>query len=869
MGNPVALVVTIGVCIIPSLYAWYNIVANWDPYANTSNVRIAVANEDEGTSNEFVGELRAGDEIVEELKGNDQLGWVFTSARSAREGVLKGDYYAAIVIPEEFSADLTSMLTGDFRQPKLEYYVNEKRNAIAPKVTDTGAQTIEEQVNATFVSTVSKTLAQKAQEAGIDLSERAALAGAGMMDALDGAETSLQEVRDILQGLKGSLSSTDAAIASTDSVLEGLSGQIPALADVLDQGGTTLSDTRSSLRTFNTSLNSVLSRGMTQMGSASSKADAAIGTMSGAVVAATGKVDGALADVQMVIDDIGRALSVLEGIPGAEDVVAALQGQLAQLQGVKDALQLQSDDMRDSATAIGQASEAMDTAVGDSIDAISAAQQGISDTALPSLSEGLDEVSAATGDLSGVVLGTEPTVELSRGTLSQLSSTLAQASTTIDQADASLAKIQDAIAAARTDIAALRSSSALGAAGDILAADPAEVADFMSSPVSLKTEAVYPVATYGSGVAPFYTNLALWVGGFVLIAIIKLEVDAEGVDGFTVKQAYMGRWMLLAALGVIQALVACLGDLVIGVQCEQPVLFVVAGVFISLVYVSLIYALAISFKHIGKALAVILVIVQIPGSSGMYPIEMMPAFFQRLHPLLPFTYGINAMRECVGGLYGMDYLLNLLVLSIFLGIAFVVGIWVRPLLLNLNLLFDRHLDRTGVMICESGALPRERYSARVAMRILLDATGYRSRLIARAERFERRYPQLIKIGFAMVFGIPVVLFVLTAVLDLDIDGKIAMLALWIVSVVVADTYMIVVEYIREGIQVQLRVTALSDADLRREIRERMDAIPLVARIAGVDGPAPQKEGVPSCADGSRGRGGDDRTDGLDGKGGEL
>ena len=169
LRNPVAMVITIGVCIIPSLYAWYNIEANWDPYSNTSGVKIAVANEDEGVENELTGSLNAGEQTVEQLKENDDLGWVFTDAESAKEGVYSGEYYAAIVIPKDFSEKLTSMLTGDFEQPELTYYVNEKKNAIAPKVTDTGAETIEEQLNETFVATVSSTLVEQAQKLGVDV----------------------------------------------------------------------------------------------------------------------------------------------------------------------------------------------------------------------------------------------------------------------------------------------------------------------------------------------------------------------------------------------------------------------------------------------------------------------------------------------------------------------------------------------------------------------------------------------------------------------------------------------------------------------------------------------------------------------------
>ena len=850
--NPVALVITIGVCIIPSLYAWYNIVANWDPYGNTGNVRVAIANEDEGTSNDYVGELNAGDEVVSKLKDNDKLGWVFTDADAAREGVESGEYYAAVVIPHDFSRNLTSMLTGTFEQPQLEYYVNEKKNAIAPKVTDTGAQTIEEQVNATFVSTVSKTLVEKVQAAGVELDEQGAAASGGLMRGLDDANGALGDVRGSLVGMKDTIGETKRALASADDALEGLSGQIPTLTDALDKGDKLLGATRGSLRTFNGTLNDVLTRGMGQIGSASSKASAAIGEATGAIVAAGGKVDGALADVQMVINDLQQILSDIKDITGAGDtsaIIGALEGQLADLQAVKNALQAQSTDIQNTASATGKAASSLNDAAQTGISAVAGAQQSFSTDVMPALSDGLDAFSSVSADLVGVVSGTKPAVEQARGILGQLSSTLDQALGAINQTDAALGTVQDGLAAVRNDVAAARSSSALGEGLGVLEVDPDDMADFMSSPVTLTTKAVYPVANYGSGVAPFYTNLALWVGGFVLIAIIKLEVDGEGLGSFTTTQAYFGRWLLLVALGLVQALVVCAGDLVIGVQCEQPVLFMLAGLAISFVYVSLIYALAIAFKHIGKAIAVILVIVQIPGSSGMYPIEMMPDFFQRLHPLLPFTYGINAMRETIGGMYGMDYLANLGYLALFLVAAYLIGVVLRPVLLNLNLLFDRQLEGTGVMICEKDDRPRERFSLRTAMRALLDASSYKRDLIVRAERFERRYPKLIKAGFVLVFGLPVVLFVLTATLDLDIDGKIGMLALWIASIIAADAYMIVVEYIRESMRLQLRVAAMSDEGIRREIRQHVSVAPLVARMTGVNLP---DDGIPEPADGESG-----------------
>ena len=874
LKNPVALVITIGICIIPSLYAWYNIVANWDPYGNTQGVRVAIANNDEGVENDLVGDLDAGAQTVEKLKENDQLGWVFTSSEKAKEGVESGEYYAAIVIPKDFSADLISMLTGEFDQPQLLYYVNEKKNAIAPKVTDTGAQTIEEQINETFVSTVSETLVEQMQAATVQIDEHGDGAQSGLMRGVKQAATALGSVRSALGGTTGTIETTKSAVDSAKKTLSALSDQVPALTTALQEGDQLLATARASSRAFNTSLNTALTNGMVQLGTASSKANTAIGQAAGTITGAAGKVDGALADVQMVIDDVSQILSDIKDITGVGDtsvIIGALESQLGQLQSVKTALQTQSDDVKNSASAVAGASSALNDAAQQGIASVSGAQQEFAQNVMPQLSSGMDSFSAVAGDLTGVVAGLQPTLKQASGLLDQLNATLDQAKAAVDQTDASLEKLQQTLDDTVTDVAALRSTEALDKLTSILDVDAQDMADFMSSPVTLTTKAVYPVANYGSGVAPFYTNLALWVGGFVLIAIIKLEVDPEGLGAFTAKEAYFGRWLLLVVLGAAQALIVCAGDLMLGIQCVQPALFMLAGVLISFVYVNIIYALGITLKHIGKAIAVILVIVQIPGSSGMYPIEMMPAFYQGLHPLLPFTYGINAMRETIGGMYGMDYLFNLLALGVFLLVALGIGVVLRPMLLNLNMLFDRQLATTGVMICETDDRPRERYSLRVAMRALLDTQSYRRDLLKRAERFVQRYPKLIKGGFVLVFGLPVVLFVLTATLDLSIDGKIVMLVLWIVSIIIADAYMIVVEYFRESMRIQLRVAELSDEGMRREISEHVTLSPLAARAAGMVLPGERKGDASAsrpdrdpgaCGDGSR------ETEELEMKGGD-
>lgn len=837
LRNPVALVITIGVCVIPSLYAWYNIVANWDPYANTTNIKIAVANEDEGTTNEYTGTMNAGEQVIEQLRKNDQLGWTFTDAKEAKEGVYRGDYYAGIIIPKDFSEKLTSMLTGEFTEPKLVYYVNEKKNAIAPKVTDTGASTIQEQINSTFVSTVSKTLVKTLQDVGTIAKDKGADAESGILANTAEARKALDKVRSALSGMQDSVDATKDAVTSADTTLGKLNDQLPQLVQALDEGDTLLATTRTTSRDFSTSLSSALSGANRLMGKASSTASAAVGKVSTTVVMTQGYVDDSATALDGVVSDIDDLKELINGTLLPDDAKRKLVSQLQDVQGgintLADSLHRQASAITDTATKVNNASTALDTAVQTGISTIDAAHDSVNSTALPKLSAGLDSFSDVSGDLTGVIASLEPVIAQTRGTLSQLNATLDQAKTAIAQTDGAVADVQGSLDDAATDIRALQSSQVMDELSELLGVNASDVSDFMSSPVTLNTQTVYPVSNYGSGVAPFYTNLALWVGGFVLIAIIKLEVDPEGVGEFNAKEGYFGRWLLLVLLGFVQAVIVCVGDLVLGTQCHEPVLFVLAGVWTSFVYVNIIYALSITFKHIGKALGVILVIVQIPGSSGMYPIEMMPGFYQWLHPFLPFTYGINALRETIGGMYGMYYWANLAVLGVFLVLALVVGLVLRPFMLNLNLLFDRQLSTTGVMLCESNNLPNPRFSVRLAMRALLDGEGYRDAIVARATRFEQAYPARVRAGFCMVLGLPMLLFLLTWLLDLSNDGKIVMLVLWIVVVVLADTYLINLEYVRESLNTQMRVSALSDDKLREEIRRHTAALPSVARMFGV------------------------------------
>lgn len=167
--NPVATLLIIAIMIIPSLYAWFNIKALWDPYGNTGELPIAVYSADKPA--EFEGqEVAIGKEVLKSLHENKDLGWQFVdSKKELEDGVRSGEYYAGIYLPENFSEDLLSFTSGDIKKPEIEYTVNEKINAIAPKITDKGASTIQSQISSEFIRTASETLLKVFNEIGYDI----------------------------------------------------------------------------------------------------------------------------------------------------------------------------------------------------------------------------------------------------------------------------------------------------------------------------------------------------------------------------------------------------------------------------------------------------------------------------------------------------------------------------------------------------------------------------------------------------------------------------------------------------------------------------------------------------------------------------
>ena len=896
LKNPVAVIVTIGVAIIPSLYAWFNILANWDPYENTSTVPIAVVIDDEGAEVGDMGQINAGDMIREQLEENTQLGWTFLDSEDeAVEGVRSGRYYAAFVVPSDFTASLGDIVDGDVSPAHISYYVNEKANAVAPKVTDTGSTTLDNEITDQFLEVAGKTVTEKLQDAMGGAATKADETRDTVVTDLRDVSGTLAGLADGLDGAQSTLADARATVAQARATLQDLSGSATRVSGSLTDALGTLSDTRAKATSLAAQLSGALGSGAGSLSGISADANHAIGQVTGSIGWAQGKLDGAISQVGSVSDDtlgslatsLGRVYNKVDalpdGTPGKADALAALDDAIAQvratqddLAGKVDTLKQVSSDIKDANDTVGGLADGVNDAIQGGASSLSGLQQQVSGTTMPALSAVLDDVSAGAGQLAGGAAALSPMLDQVDATLSQLDGILAQCASSVAGAAASVRDAGQKVGSLANDVAAIEGLQTVGAVSTVLDLDPKDVGTFLGSPAQLVTESVFPVANYGSNVTPFYTNLALWVGGFVLVAIYKLEVDDEGVGDFKPWQGFFGRWLLLNLIGQLQAIICCVGDLCLGIQCVSPVAFVFAGMVESFVYVFFIYALSVAFKHIGKALGVLLVVLQIPGASGLYPIEMQPEFFQALKPWLPFTYGINAMRESIAGFYGSYYAQNLCMLLVFLIPALLVGVAARRHLLNINALFDRRLAETDLMISERTDMEGASFRLSTIVKALMDSGGYKRTFMARVAHFELRYPVYVKRGFAALIIVPLALTALMFVLP----AKFGLMIVWVISLVVICTFLIVVEYLHSRVGQKTTLADMSREELYglldAELKEEFMAFAPLEKIRldreaeqdGTPGPADPLSDAPTMAGRAAADKGASAQDGDGQKGGE-
>lgn len=230
-----------------------------------------------------------------------------------------------------------------------------------------------------------------------------------------------------------------------------------------------------------------------------------------------------------------------------------------------------------------------------------------------------------------------------------------------------------------------------------LTMDNSDKSNFLASPVILNTNVLYPMANYGAGMTPFYTTLCLWVGALLLTAL--LTTKSKNVDfAYTPLEEYFGKYLLFGTCAVLQGFIAALGDIVVlGVEVQQPILFVGLAMLYSATFMAIVYTLVALFGNVGKAIGVVLLVLQLAGSGGTFPIQVTPIFFQRIHKALPFTYGISAMREAIAGVYYETLVKDISILCIFFVLAIFIGALLKKKANEALHKFSEKLGESGVV----------------------------------------------------------------------------------------------------------------------------------------------------------------------------
>ncbi|MBT1173336.1 YhgE/Pip domain-containing protein [Bifidobacterium sp. MA2] len=818
---PAAWVIAFGLVFIPPLYAWFNIVGFWNPYGHTSGIQVVVANNDKGTDNQLIGKTNLGDQIVTQLKANNQLGWTFADESEALRRVESGKAYAAIVIPKDFSDAMAGVVTGGDRL-QLEYYVNEKASAVAPKITDIGASTVDNQVNSTFVSTVSKVLSTTVNEAAATIGDKASGVQSDTLATLDEAQSDVAKARRTIAKLKTKLKDTPNKTKEARAALDDVQQVANTAGKGLAATSTLIGGMRSGIATLSTGASSALDAGSSLLSQASSTANAGIGMIAGGASIANGAAGQAIGNLQTVNGSTAEVLATLKslnesvGLPsGVIDRLAAQNRQNAQT--LKD-LETLNGDTKQTVDSVTGLSNSLDTATQSTIDANTKARRAITTGAIPQLVSGLDTLATTTGTLAGGLTGQSSLIDQTKTVLDQLDTAAADTVKALDHTDKALAKVGTKLDTVSTDIEALDTSSLLsdlfGADGKL---DADRIASFMLSPTVLDTKTLYPVNSYGSGMAPLFTNMALWVGAFALAVILKLETDDEGIENMTVTQGYLGRFALFSILAAAQGAVTTIGNLILGVQTVNAFAYVLTGVLTSLTYASIVYAFSTTFLHVGKGICVALIILQIPGASGLYPIEMMPDFFRNLYPYFPFTYSIDAFRETIGGFYGGHWFAKIAHLVVYWAIGMALGLLVRPLMANTNRLFARQIEESDMIIGEPVRMPGTEYRISSALRVLSDHDNYRAAIERKAARFAELYPKL-KLGALIAgFAVPVALVVTFA---LTPNTKLEAMLAWLIWTLLIIAFLVAIEFIRDSLRRQTELGNLDDEAIRDYIHAR-------------------------------------------------
>lgn len=706
--NVLALIIIIGLCILPSLYAWFNIYSNWNPYANTGNIKIAAYSEDEGYTGEDGTVQNMGGKILDNLKENTAIGWTMVnSGEEAIEGVKSGDYYAAVVIEKDFSYKMFNMFAEGFANPGITYYENEKKNAVATKITDTAVSTLQQSIDAQFVDVVIRTVFEQTNNVSGEIETNNKIKE--FTDKLTAVNNNLITYETTIESLISANKELTTSVGKAQDEIDSLKGQVDTGIDDVTGVKNGISTTRTSLSDFNakvkesvaqieSSLDKVVSEleNTTVTDDVRKMADDMIQTMKdvNTLKKEALKLEAAIKGIKLPSDydkETQDALNAIGSVIGnADDIREVINGL-----GITDA----ADKVTSRIEAeLAKKTDSVEDAVRTCKDYASNMRNMFTNSLMPQIDGILANTEQILATVNTLLESINTTLENTGTIFGGMVSTIGSTNQSLEQMQVIIQGVSEKLKSVTELFNGTTEDERVQALRKLMSGDPDTYGEFFSEPVKIDTVEVYPIANYGSAMTPFYTVLALWVGALLLTALVKVKAEPKNLQGVKLHQLYFGRYLLFFVLGQIQALVVVLGDIyLLHCQILDKGLFWFTASLTSFVFTLLVYSLTLSFGDIGKAVAVVIMVIQIAGSGGTFPIELLPSVYRNIYIFFPFPYAINAMRETIGGMYGNMYVKSLLQLMIFAVAALVLGLVIRKPFIKWNHFVEKRMEDTKMM----------------------------------------------------------------------------------------------------------------------------------------------------------------------------
>ena len=703
--NVIAAIVVVGLILVPPLYAWFTTLGFWDPYDNTGNIKVAVASQDEGYKSDLVPTpINAGEQIISKLRANDQFDWQFVDEQQAVAGVESGEYYAAIVIPKTFSADLMTVFSDHITNSEIIYYDNEKENAIAQRVTATGASTIQETIDEAFTETVASVALDTTSALTSFMSGDGILTYAqNLVTRLNEASGELAAAADQAQAYADLMGSTGTLVDATASILKEAGKAPDSTTPLIDDARLGLSSAQDALSSSADAAEKALAAADDSYDSIASATNAAFATMKNDPAEAQSMLTAVQGDVQKLAQAYRAMAQTLQDVDPNSPAVTAINRVIAQLDDLDAALGR-------AANAVGSDADSIEKAHQDATDAINDARSTTNtweDTYNNQLKGELEQLSASLeqvgGDADKLANGLKTTATDLSDSTDSLGQSLTSAQGSLEKTAKTLRAAEKQVDHARDELQKALDKSDIDEVRRIIGNNPEAIAQFLAAPTQLERHAVYPMDNNGSAMSPFYTSLCLWIGAIFMVALMSVQVSEERQRQLQQKlgraptqaQLYLGRYGVFALIGVAQALIVGLGNVFfLGVECQHFWLYLAALCLAAIVFTNLVYTLTVSFGNIGKAIAIILLVVQLGGSGGLMPVQMLAPIFQAIYPWLPFAHSMEAFQGAMAGIYGNHYLVSMGLMAAFLVPSLALGLAFRRPVIRLNNWILKKLDET-------------------------------------------------------------------------------------------------------------------------------------------------------------------------------